>query len=593
MGVHAPAGKRAWLASAVLLLTLNAWLLPSVLATATVSVESLDNAFTGSVFFASANVSSPENVVLLEWDFTGDGAVDVNSTSSFDAGYVYADPRTHLLRLTVTRVINGTSLLEVATKSVEVASGLPTVQIDLPDQAVANVPARFRAIASDPDPSPGGEPFAYRWWLNGAMVEGAFGSEVELTVASAGPHAITVEVTDGEGLRANATEQVHFLAPGIFEGRQGFALLSAAIAIAALAGVLSLAQRQRRERRQAGAERKRSIALASEEAVPLAPAGRTEPAKAAFEAAAVAPQADSSAPRIALGGVPAAVQKTRECPVCHNAIDTGLKDCPYCEAQAEAEAFDSRIEGEEFASVDLSEVRALLRQARAERHLGRIDRHKELLGHAEKLSRELLVQRDEAGQVLARAHEASAEAIRAGRADAMERASPYLKLAESFLAARQYGKVARHAARALELLEARPEGAPLEDAHCPACARPVAAAVAAGAETCPHCGGPLRAPPAAPPEEVPRAELQSRFQAEVHALRVEFAKRGGAPDEAAKALLGEAEKFAKRAEWAEALEVLRGLRERMSREDAAETPSEEGPDAQPGRTSQGESQPPP
>jgi len=126
--------------------------------------------YTGASFVAEANASDPQSVVLFEWDFTGDGTTDVNRTEGPEAAFVYDVPKPdYEVSVTVTRWLNGSLVVERASRLVAVLNGTPSVSLDAPDRLVADVPLTFSARASDPDPSPGGEPFEYRWTIDGQV----------------------------------------------------------------------------------------------------------------------------------------------------------------------------------------------------------------------------------------------------------------------------------------------------------------------------------------------------------------------------------------------------------------------------------------
>jgi uncharacterized Zn finger protein (UPF0148 family) len=545
---------------------------------ASVSVDAPATTYTGASFFASATASDAPSVVLAEWDFDGDGSFDFNSTNSLDAGHTFASTGTFVVRVQVTRFSNNSSATENATRFVTVLDGRPSVEIDVPDRAVARLPQRFVARATDPDPSAGGEPFVYRWTLNGDVVGGQ-GAEATLTAQNSGRFEVAVEATDAEGLTTRATTMVVFAEPGPFEGRQGMVNLSAAVALAALGAGLFLVRARRVEDRAAKLKETESTALAVETVSAEAARASGPPPKLAFGAAST--EAAGSAPRIAIGGSPAALLHTRECPVCHNAIDADVADCPFCAANQQAEDVARRIEGDAFAGADLSDVRALLSRARRERHLGRLDVNQSLLKEAGARAEELARERDDAVEAMARARDAFAAASRGGRSEAVERAESYLKLADSLFTAHQNGKAARHARRVVELLSQGGGEAPTSD-RCHACGGPLAAAIATGADTCPHCGASLR-DEARATEQAPPAELEGRVRDEIRAIRADAGAGGVDVDEETWKLLSSAEAFEKAAEWGQALEILRTLRERLERGRTLSAPGEDPPgDPRPG-----------
>jgi tetratricopeptide (TPR) repeat protein len=517
--------------------------------------------------------------VLVEWDFDGDGAFDANRTDGFDAGFTYAVPDFYLIRVQVTREANGTLGTENATRAVTVLNGWPDVKIDAPDRAVATVPQRFLALATDPDEAEGGEPFTYRWSVNGEAAPD-LGSSALLTVPSAGLHTIRVEATDAEGQTANATLEVEFASPGPFEGRGGTINFSLMVSFAALALGAVLVRARERERRARTLAVERDEALVVGEAVPERLAGA--PPKQAF--AGASGEGPSSAPRIVLGGAPAALQRTRECPVCHNAVDADNPECPFCKANAEADLLEARLEAPEFAGTDLSEVRALLQRARRQRHLGRLEEHRELLAEAGARAQDEIGARDGAVAWVNRARDAFAKGARERGGERVERAESYLKLAESLFASHQNAKAARHAKRALQILEEQGAEVPESD-RCAVCGGAIAAALASGGTECEHCGAPLgsAAPQAASPSP---EDAEAQVRAEIKTIRGTIEAHAVEVDEETWKLLEAAEAYENRAQWSQALEMLRALRDRFEREARASKGAGDGagPDVPPPST---------
>jgi hypothetical protein len=537
-------------------------------AAAEVVVDAPGQTYSGAAFLASVQASDPGSVVLVEWDFDGDGVADANRTDGCQAEHRYRQAGSFQMAVTVTRQAVGGTTSEQAVHPVTVLDGTPTVDIVVPDRLVAGLEQEFRARASDKDPAPGGERFTFVWRVDGVAVEQA-GATARLTVAQPGTHVITVAATDEEGVEAQATATVEFGAPGLFEGPQGTAWMALAVAAVAFAAGGVLVRASQRERRSARMKAQGEVAAAASQA-----AGRPgKPQKVPFQAAAEAGPA--TAPRIVLGGAPAALTNVKECPVCHNAIDADLDpaNCPFCAANAKADALEASLRGARFDDVDLSQVRALMQRARGERHLGRTESNDELLAQAAQSANALVEERQRALEWLERAQRAVEEAQ--GRADAerIERAGSYLKLALSLAKARQYGKVARHARRCVEILTQG--GADLDTPdRCHACAGAVAAARAAGQQRCPHCDAPLL------PEQPAGADvagLEADVRRELEVVREMLQAGQAQPDQEAWALLKGAEAFERQAAWSQALELLRPLRERFEREkDAAGSP--QGPD---------------
>ena len=515
---------------------------------ATVTVEGPTSTFTGALYNATAVASDPASVVLYEWDFDGDGRVDVNRTDTDEAPFVFHVPKPdYRVHVNVTRLVAGNFTVESADLQVRVADGTPTVAIDLPDRLVSGVELTFSARASDPDASPEGEPFAYRWTLDGVRVP-SVGDRVTLTAPTPGAHEVSVVVTDSEGLEATATLSPEFAPPHFLEGKSGAVKIGLLTAAAALALGLPLVALQRREHRQAAQAKSTHDALNASE-VASTRRGSRPPGKVPLAASS---EGAPSTPRISVGGAPAALLKTRECPVCHNAVDADTPACPYCQGNDRAAAFETKMESEPYAGLDLAEVRAVLQRARRERHLGRPDGDRALLEEAQRTADALSSDARDAAEWVPKAEERLKEARRGGGAlgEHLERAEAYLKLAQSLAKARQFGKAARHARRATELLEEAPGAAPVGDQG----------ALSSTAE------GPEAA--------------EARVRAEILALRGEVERREVELDPQAFELVKAAEEFERGAQWGQALEVLSALREKLerAREAAAGPPQDAGPD---------------
>lgn len=542
---------------------------------AEVVIAAADETYTGASFFARVDASDPDAVVLVEWDFDGDGRTDANRTDAEEAGHTYLQEGAFTLRVTVTRAGGAGPVEESASAPVLVHNGTPTVAILVPERTVAGVPLVFRAVAADPDASPAGEDFTFAWSVDGSAL-GAVGAAAEVLVEEPGTHTVSLVVTDEEGVTARSNVSVDFGAPGAFEGRQGVVSLAFLVAAVALGAGLALVRVAQRERRVGALRSQAALASAAEEA---AAARRRKPEKVPFQAAAEAGALGGA--RVVHGGAPAALARTKECPVCHSAIDADLDpaDCPYCKANAEAEALEATLAGPPFADVDLSEVRALLQRARRERHLGRTGEHSTLVAQARERADALLDERAAALVWLGKAREAVERATSKTDAERLDRAHSYLKLAESLSKARQHGKVRRHAQRCVEILSEGGAGIDVPD-RCHACGGAVAAARAAGAQRCPHCDGALLPEP---PGEEGRGpgELEAEVRSELHAVRGLLSGGEAAPDEEAWSLLKEAEAFEREAAWPQALELLRALRERFERERDAASGPREGPDVTP------------
>ncbi len=548
-GSQRPAHARA----ALVLAMLGAALAGAGEATAAVTIEAAATTHTGASYTAVADASDPAGVVLYEWDFDGDGAVDVNRTDGPEADFVFEVPKPdYRIHLVVTRLSNGSLVVESAEFQVSVANGTPTVAIDLPDRLVSGVPLVFTARANDPDPSPRGEAFSYRWTLDGVEVGGG-AERAEVTVHSPGAHEIAVEVTDAEGLSAAAATAVVFGAAGPFEGKAGVVNLGLLTSATALAIAMPLVAMRRREARETARAEASKAALAQAEAASEAAYARGAPRKAPFAAASSSPA--RAAPHISVGGAPAPFQRTRECTTCHNAVDAALADadCPHCKADDEAATVEKRLEEPPYDALDLSEVKAVLQRARRERHLGRLDTHPGLLAEATRKADALVEDRAEADRWLPVAREKVERARGGGPAEgeAVERAEAYLMLADSMARAKQYAKAARHAKRAAEFLDEGSRG---------------------------EAGAALQAGPAAV-SPADADDDEERVRAEIHALRGEVAQRSVELDLQALELLNAVEEFERSAHWAQALEVLRALREKLARshdasqsEDAAHPP---------------------
>jgi hypothetical protein len=532
--------------------------------------------FTGANFLVAVEPSDPGAVVLVEWDFDGDGHVDANRTSDFRAQHRYLATGDFDVRVYVTREDTPGLVVEQANWSVHVVSGSPTANITVPGRVVAGVPQVFRAVVSDPDASPAGEQFRYAWTVDGEAVASA-GPNATIEVSAPGTHVVRLQATDEEGITAFAEVTVDFGSPGVLEGTQGTVNLSLMVGAVAFAVGLALVRSARRDRRAATVRTEGEAARIAQGL--SAPSGPAKPLKVPFEAASAPP----SGARVVVGGTPAALARTKECPVCHNAIDADLDpaSCPFCLANAQAEALEATLAEPAYEGIDLSEVRALLQRARRERHLGRGDVHAQLLGQARERAGALLEERGKADEWLDRARRAVEGATSKTDAERLDRAHSYLKLAESLSKAHQHGKVLRHAKRCVEILSEGGAGMDTPD-RCHACGGAVAAARAAGAQRCPHCDAALL--PEAPEAAVDGEAHERQVRDELHAVRAMLTAGTAAPDEEAWALLREAEAFEKDAAWAQALELLRALRERFERErDAAAGPdvADQGPGGAP------------
>jgi tetratricopeptide (TPR) repeat protein len=262
-------------------------------------------------------------------------------------------------------------------------------------------------------------------------------------------------------------------------------------------------------------------------------------------------------------------------------VDAADPECPFCKANGEADMLEARLASPEFAGTDVAEVRALMQRARRERHLGRLEKHRELLAEALARAQEEIGARDEAVAWVSRAREAFARGARERGGERVERAESYLKLAESLFSSHQNAKAARHAKRALEILEQKPSEDDAGD-RCAVCGGAVAAAKAAGASECEHCGAPFEAPPAAEASPAPE-EAEAKVREEIQAIRSAIEARTVEVDEETWKLMEAADAYEKRAEWGQALEILRALRERFDRETRASKGPEDdkGPDVAP------------
>lgn len=554
--------KRMALAAGTLgALALSLLFVASAPATADVSIVAPPLTYTGASFWAQANATDPASVVLYEWDFTGDGSPDVNRTDGAEAWFVYLVPKPdYEVRLTVTRLLNGSLASEQASRLVSVLNGTPSVSLDAPDRLVADSLLTFSARASDPDASTGGEPFAYRWTLDGALLA-ASGPQARFVVPSAGSHEVAVEVTDAEGLTNRSALRADFAAPSLFEGRAGTVLLGLVVAGGALALGVPLVRLRTRERKAAEQAKKAKLVEAVED--PSLARARPPPRKVPLAASSSGEV--PGGPRILVGGTPSAILTTRECGECHSAIDASLPECPYCSARRKAEALEARLASDPYEGLDLSQARALLQRARRERHLLRIEAHEALLAEAEACAQAANEDRTRAKEALSRAREALERALAEDPmgGERTQRASAYLKLAESLALAKQFGKAARHAQRAREILAA--ERAEPEADACHACGGAITASRLEKAQACPHCGAQILGGAAADAPPPQAGEIEAAVRAELSAVRKEVSARQADLDAEAFKLVELAATYERVAEWQSALEVVRALKEKLER----------------------------
>jgi len=158
-------------------------------------------------FTATAN--DPDGIVVsYDWDFNGDGSVDLSSTNNL-ATYTFTSAGTYKTTVTVTDDQGATATASVTITVNSYSNTPPQVTLSAtPTSGTTPLTVDFRANASDQD----GSIVSYEWDLNG---DGSFERNTgtspltSYTYNNSGTVNVTVRVTDDQGATAVANVTIH------------------------------------------------------------------------------------------------------------------------------------------------------------------------------------------------------------------------------------------------------------------------------------------------------------------------------------------------------------------------------------------------
>jgi PKD repeat protein len=151
---------------------------------------------------SSDDGSSAYRVTRRDWDFDGNGTIDVRGTP---VAFSYARPGDYTARLRVTDV-KGRSA--ETTFAVRVANRAPTARIVAPATAALGQGAAFDgSTSSDPD----GSVAKYEWDLDGDGLFETTGAKPSFLYAAPGTYAVRLRVTDDAGARSVTTASVRVI----------------------------------------------------------------------------------------------------------------------------------------------------------------------------------------------------------------------------------------------------------------------------------------------------------------------------------------------------------------------------------------------
>ncbi len=159
---------------------------------------------------ATGSTDPNGDIILYEWDCTGDGVVDVSSTSPTGAACTYPDEGNETLQLTVT---DATGFTSSDTAAVTIANVAPTIDLlEVPASGDEGEVLTFSATVSDP-----GETDRLTWfWTFGDGTTSTSATPGKAYVDD-GTYDVSLTVSDGDGGTgsASATVTIANVAPAI------------------------------------------------------------------------------------------------------------------------------------------------------------------------------------------------------------------------------------------------------------------------------------------------------------------------------------------------------------------------------------------
>ncbi len=159
-----------------------------------------------SVTFTSRSQPGSSAIVSYAWDLTG--ASRTARTRGSSVTTVYNTPGTFRVSLTVT---DANGLSDTTTKQIQILPAVlvgPTAAIEGPSQAVVGQPVTFTSQSKQ-----GSSPIvSYAWDLTGGpRTAGTQGSSVTTMYNTPGTYTVSLTVTDQNGLRNTAVQQIQIL----------------------------------------------------------------------------------------------------------------------------------------------------------------------------------------------------------------------------------------------------------------------------------------------------------------------------------------------------------------------------------------------
>jgi M6 family metalloprotease-like protein len=167
-------------------------------AKATSVVEGDTVAFDGSSSFDDQQAARD---LTYRWDFDGDGVDDATGQTP---RHTFAQDGVFAVRLTV---VDADGASDTSTITVRVANAAPTTVVRGPDSVVSGATARYTATVADAGVR---DVHTLRWFVDGDVVPGVTGTELERTFTGGGTHLVTAAARDEivEGAKAPAVRTV-------------------------------------------------------------------------------------------------------------------------------------------------------------------------------------------------------------------------------------------------------------------------------------------------------------------------------------------------------------------------------------------------